>query len=224
MALPDIVNCDRERPRVSTISQQQATGAGASRGRRCKQLNPTCGPKEASRHGEGPEEQEDSICIGRSEELAILPDNVVSLGALIAKTGARISVTGLPAVDADPVQLQELFQNLISNAIKYHRQGEVPVIEIRGEAVPDGWRFAVKDNGEGILPEHQVLIFEALKRLHGSDTPGCGLGLALCKTIVARHGGRIWVESEGAGRGATFFFTLAATSQESRTLGQAKTA
>jgi PAS domain S-box-containing protein len=148
----------------------------------------------------------------------------VSLGSLIAKTGARISTTGLPAVDADPVQLQQLFQNLIANGIKYHRQGEVPIIEIHSETVAEGWRFSVKDNGEGILPKHQDLIFEALKRLHGSNTPGSGLGLALCKTIVARHGGRIWVESEGAGHGATFFFTLAAAGQESRTIGHAGSA
>ena len=146
----------------------------------------------------------------------------VSLGALIAKTGARISTTGLPTVDADPIQLQQLFQNLVANGIKYHRQGEAPIIEIRGEPVPDGWRFSVKDNGEGILPEHRALIFEALKRLHGSDTPGSGLGLALCKTIVARHRGRIWVESKGAGHGSTFFFTLAAAGEVSRTIGQAE--
>ena len=146
----------------------------------------------------------------------------VSLGALIAKTGARISSSGLPAVDADPVQLEQLFQNLISNAIKYHRPGELPDIEVRGEPFEDGWRFAVKDNGEGVSPEHQSLIFEALKRLHRNDTPGSGLGLALCKTIVARHGGRIWVESEGAGCGATFFFTLAAAQRKSKAVGQAE--
>lgn len=147
----------------------------------------------------------------------------VSLGALIAKTDARISTTDLPAVDADPVQLQQLFQNLIANAIKYHQQGEVPIIDIWAEAASAGWRFAVKDNGEGILPEHQALIFEALKRLHGNDTPGSGLGLAISRTIVARHGGRIWVESEGAGRGATFFFTLANAGQPSRTTDPAET-
>jgi PAS domain S-box-containing protein len=139
----------------------------------------------------------------------------VSLGALIAKTGARISTIGLPDVDADPVLLQQLFQNLIANGIKYHRQGEAPVIEIHGESIPEGWRFAIKDNGEGVLPKHRALIFEALKRLHGNDTPGSGLGLALCKTIVGRHGGRIWVESEGVGHGATFFFTLAGTAPKS---------
>lgn len=146
----------------------------------------------------------------RTSSQAAVDAVCVLLGALITKAGARISAKDLPDVDADPAQLQQLFQNLIANAIKYHRQGEAPTVEIRAEAMPTGWRFAVKDNGEGVLREHQVVIFEALKRLHGSDTPGSGLGLALCRTIVARHGGRIWVESEGAGFGSTFFFTLAA--------------
>jgi light-regulated signal transduction histidine kinase (bacteriophytochrome) len=139
----------------------------------------------------------------------------VSLGALVAKTGAHISTTDLPDVDADPVQLQQLFQNLIANAIKYQRKGEAPAIEVRGETVPNGWRFAVKDNGQGIRREHHSLIFEPLKRLHGNDTPGSGLGLALCKTIVERHGGRIWVESEGTGHGSTFVFTLPSARNES---------
>lgn len=148
----------------------------------------------------------------------------VALGALIAKTNAHISTTTLPIVDADPVQLQQLFQNLIANAIKYHRQGEPPSIEIRGEAIPNGWRFAVKDSGQGIKREHHALIFEPLKRLHGNDTPGSGLGLALCKTIVARHGGRIWVESDGAGHGSIFMFTLASAQEGSGVVGSAGSA
>ena len=129
-----------------------------------------------------------------------------SLASLIRQTRARILSGGLPTLDADPVLLEHLFQNLIANAIKYHQAGEPPVVEIRGEPFEDRWQFAVKDNGQGIPREHQSTIFEPLKRLHGTDTPGTGLGLALCKTIVARHGGRIWVESEGTGCGATFFF------------------
>jgi signal transduction histidine kinase len=132
----------------------------------------------------------------------------VSLSALIEETGARISSSGLPAVKADPVLLQQLFQNLIANAIKYHRPGHPPVIRVEGDRCERGWRFAVADNGQGIPRERQEMIFEPLKRLHGNDTPGSGLGLALCRTIVVRHGGRIWVESDGAGCGATFRFTL----------------
>jgi PAS domain S-box-containing protein len=132
----------------------------------------------------------------------------LSLGALIEKTGARISCSALPIVEADPVLLQLLFQNLIANAIKYCRPGHPPVIAIEGDRCDEGWKFAVTDHGQGIPREHQGTIFEPLERLHGSETPGSGLGLALCRTIVARHGGRIWVESKGAGTGATFRFTL----------------
>ena len=116
----------------------------------------------------------------------------------------------LPAVDADPVLLELVFQNLISNALQYHCLGEAPVIEISGSNSGDSWQFAVKDNGQGIPPDHQDCVFEPLKRLHGNDIPGSGLGLALCRTIVARHGGRIWVESKGDGCGATFRFSLPA--------------
>ena len=143
-----------------------------------------------------------------------------SLASLIGQTRARILSGGLPTLEADPVLLELVFQNLIANAIKYHRPGEPPVVEIRGEPFEDGWRFAVKDNGQGLPREHQTTIFEPLRRLHGSDTPGTGLGLALCRTIVARHGGRIWVESEGAGRGATFFFTLSAVASKTSAVGE----
>jgi PAS domain S-box-containing protein len=131
-----------------------------------------------------------------------------SLAAAIAKTNARVIVQPLPEIDADPVQLEQVFQNLIDNAIKFHKPGESPVIEIRCEALELGWQFSVTDNGQGIPREYQQTVFEPLKRLHGSETPGTGLGLALCRTIVVRHGGRMWVESQGAGRGTSFCFTV----------------
>jgi signal transduction histidine kinase len=147
-------------------------------------------------------------------ELTRVPVNPViesvrlTLAPLIMTTGAKIFCKQLPAVDADPILLERLFQNLIANAIQYHRPQEPPVVEISGETSGEEWRFAVKDNGEGIPPDYRDGIFDPLKRLHGSETEGTGLGLALCKTIVARHGGRIWVESEGAGCGSIFRFTL----------------
>ena len=135
------------------------------------------------------------------------------LAPLIVKTGAQITCKPLPAVYADPVLLEQLFQNLVANAISYHRPAEAPIVEISGESSAEGWQFTVKDNGQGIPRNYRERIFEPLKRLHGSETPGTGLGLALCRRIVARHGGRIWVESEGAGCGSIFRFTLSAAQQ-----------
>ncbi len=134
-----------------------------------------------------------------------------TLASLIAETGATIVCKPLPEVEADPVLLELLLQNLIVNALQYHRPEVAPVIEISGSVSRGVWEFAVKDNGQGIPLHYQDHVFEPLKRLHGNETPGTGLGLALCRTITARHGGRIWVESEGAGCGATFRFTLSAT-------------
>jgi signal transduction histidine kinase len=138
-----------------------------------------------------------------------------TLALSIANTNARIVCEPLPAVEPDPVLLERLLQNLVANAIQYRRPEEAPVIEISCEPAGEGWQFAVKDNGQGIPGNHQDDIFEPLKRLHGSETPGSGLGLALCRTI----GRRIWVESEGSGHGAIFRFTLSA-SQESPPLFQ----
>jgi len=82
------------------------------------------------------------------------------------------------------------------------------VVAISGRASGDEWQFAVKDNGQGIPPNLQACVFEPLKRLPGAEIPGTGLGLTLCRTVVARHGGRIWVESDGSGCGTIFHFTL----------------
>ena len=151
---------------------------------------------------------------------AVIESVLVSLDSLISSTNARIICRLLPEIDADPVQLQQVFENLIANSIKYHEPGRSPRIEILGEPFEDGWRFTITDNGQGIPREHQQMVFEPLKRLHGSATPGIGLGLAMSKAIILRHGGRIWVESKGAGQGATFRFTLSRTAPQPRAVGQ----
>ena len=134
----------------------------------------------------------------------------MTLAPLFDRSGGQIICKPLPAVEADPILLEQLFQNLIANALHYHRPEEAPVVEISAVHSGEAWQFTVKDNGQGIPLDHQQHVFEPLKRLHGNEIPGTGLGLALCHTIVARHGGRIWVESDGSGRGTIFRFTLSA--------------
>jgi signal transduction histidine kinase len=167
---------------------------------------------------------------GQLNRQRVLVDGIIesvrmTLAPLITETGATIICKPLPAVEADPVLLEQLLQNLIVNALRYHRPEEAPVIEISGSVSGEVWQFAVKDNGQGIPLNYHDHVFEPLKRLHASETPGTGLGLALCRTITARHGGRIWVESEGAGCGATFRFTLSAASaaQESPAITRSTT-
>jgi len=124
----------------------------------------------------------------------------------ILETKAVITCDPLPEVQVEGTLLVQVFQNLIENAIKY-RGKDAPRIHI-GDGQEDGYyRFFVRDNGIGIEREYYGRIFEPFKRLHGREKPGSGLGLALCKKIIERAGGRIWVESE-PGRGSTFFFTL----------------
>jgi signal transduction histidine kinase len=130
-----------------------------------------------------------------------------NLSAAIEDAGALVTNEELPTVMIDPTQLGQLLQNLIGNAIKFHGAGpprvHVAACEREGE-----WVFAVKDNGIGIEPEYFDRIFVIFQRLHvAADYPGTGIGLAVCKRIVERHGGRIWVESE-SGAGAIFSFTV----------------
>jgi PAS domain S-box-containing protein len=125
----------------------------------------------------------------------------------VRETGAVITRGELPVVRGDQVQLVQLLQNLLGNALKYRR--EAPVIEVSAVNSEHEWTFSVKDNGIGIAPEYHERVFGLFKRLHGREIPGTGVGLAICKKIVEKHGGRIWVESV-AGSGSTFYFTLPA--------------
>ncbi|MBV9085799.1 MAG: PAS domain S-box protein [Acidobacteriaceae bacterium] len=132
-----------------------------------------------------------------------------TLEADIEETSAHITCGALPCVRIHRFQLEQLFQNLIANAIRY-RSKQPPRIHVAAEQAGDHWVFSVQDNGIGIDPQYQEQIFEIFKRLHSSaEYPGTGMGLAICQRIVQRVGGRIWVESQ-AGRGSTFFFTVPA--------------
>ncbi len=138
---------------------------------------------------------------------AILKQALGNLQASIADCCGHVTQDPLPEVTADATQLVLLFQNLIGNAVKF-RGTETPLIHVSAEPKNGKWLFSVRDNGIGIDPEHSDRIFVIFQRLHGRDEyPGTGIGLALCKKIVERHGGQIWVESE-PGQGATFFFTI----------------
>jgi signal transduction histidine kinase len=132
-----------------------------------------------------------------------------NLGPAIEESCAVVSSGDLPTISGHEARFSQLFQNLISNAIKY-RGPEAPVIHISAEQRGNEWRIAVADNGMGIEPEHHKRIFGVFKRLHGKGIPGTGIGLAICQRVVEGSGGRIWVESQ-IGRGATFYFTLPAS-------------
>jgi PAS domain S-box-containing protein len=136
-------------------------------------------------------------------------DQVVSdLAAAIQDSHATVIRDDLPQLGGDPTQLRQLFQNLIANGIKFHRPDDAPLVRISATREHGAWLFSVDDNGIGIEPQYQERIFALFQRLHTrADYPGTGIGLAICKKIVERHGGHIRVDST-PGRGTTFLFTL----------------
>jgi PAS domain S-box-containing protein len=137
-----------------------------------------------------------------------LKEALSNLQLAVRESGAKVTHDPLPRVPGDRLQLVQLFQNLVSNSIKYHGQ-EPPMIHIGAVMEENGqWRFSVRDNGIGIEPDYFDRIFVIFQRLHDrSQYAGTGIGLAICKRIVERHGGRILVESQ-VGKGSTFYFTL----------------
>jgi len=128
-----------------------------------------------------------------------------NLAGRIAERGATVTIDPLPTVEVDPNQLCQVFQNLLSNALKFS-DDEAPQVHVSANLDGESWRFAVRDNGIGIDPAHAERIFKPFARL-GAAAEGSGIGLAICQRIVEHHGGRIWVEAARGG-GSTFYFTI----------------
>ena len=155
-----------------------------------------------SRAGQQPTEPAGPVDL--NDVLAQVRSNVQ---AAITETGAVISADSLPVVFSNPAEMIQLLQNLIGNALKYRREDVAPVITISSSRHERSWEITVEDNGIGIRPEYAETVFLPFRRLHGREIPGTGIGLALCRRIVERHGGRIWVDSARNG-GSAFHFTV----------------
>jgi len=136
----------------------------------------------------------------------VVAEAMANLERSITENQATIICNDLPEVSGEFGRLAQLFQNLIGNAIKY-RSAEPPLVKISARLEDRKWLFSISDNGVGIEPRYAEQIFGVFRRLHGREYPGTGIGLAIARQIVERHGGRIWVESDGA-NGSTFHFTL----------------
>lgn len=144
------------------------------------------------------------------DSAVVLRHSLDNLDGRIGEAGASVEFHSLPVIRIHKIHLQQLFQNILSNAIKY-RSHDAPHIRISARNDGDCWIFAVQDNGIGIKPEYAEHIFGVFKRLHGQEEyEGIGIGLAICKKIVERYGGQIWVESE-LGKGSSFYFTIPIT-------------
>jgi light-regulated signal transduction histidine kinase (bacteriophytochrome) len=152
----------------------------------------------------------DSVSFQTTDCQAVLERVLANLQTSIEESGATVTHDALPSVTADATQLARVFQNLISNALKFRGTHSLEIHIGAQKQDSSGWLFSVRDNGIGIEPQYIERIFLIFQRLHNRDEyPGTGIGLAVCKRIVERHGGRIWVESE-PGQGSTFYFTLPA--------------
>jgi signal transduction histidine kinase len=139
-------------------------------------------------------------------ELSSVAERAIQdLESAIQESGAEVRVEQLPIVSVEPILVRDLFQNLISNAIKFSEGS--PRVVVSAERYDEGWRISVADNGIGIEPEQTDRIFEVFQRLHGRDVPGTGVGLAVCKRIVERHGGQMSVVP-GPDGGSIFSFTI----------------
>jgi len=143
---------------------------------------------------------------------SLLDRCLFNLQVAIQERGAQVTVDDeLPVIHGDEVLIGQLFQNLIANGIKFCR--DAPRIHVSAKRVRDTWEFSIRDNGIGIPPDHHQRIFGIFHRLHARhEYPGTGIGLAVCRRVVERHGGRIWVES-APGKGSVFHFSLPSSSE-----------
>ena len=138
----------------------------------------------------------------------IIDEVIADLKSLIKSSNSKIEVTEMPMLNVYEVEMRQLFQNLITNAIKFQKKNIKPEIQIRSENINDKWKFSVSDNGIGIAPVHFERIFDIFQRLHTDEEyEGNGIGLSNCKKIVQLHHGEIWIESN-LGQGSTFYFTI----------------
>jgi signal transduction histidine kinase len=145
----------------------------------------------------------------QTDSEAVLEQTLSDLRLTVAESGAVVTHDPLPTVRTVPGQLRQVFENLMSNAVKF-RGPEPPRIHLAAQRQGPEWVFSVRDNGIGLDPRHAGRVFQMFQRLHTrKEYPGTGIGLAICKKIIERHGGHIWVEST-PGQGATFYFTLPA--------------
>ncbi|WP_101788238.1 sensor histidine kinase [Nonomuraea indica] len=145
---------------------------------------------------------------------AVLEAALANLAGAVEDTGAVVTADPLPRVSGNRLQLTQLFQNLVENAIKF-RSDEPPRVRLTAGRVGDMWEFACSDNGIGVEPRYADRIFLIFQRLHPRDVyPGTGIGLALCRKIVEYHGGRLWLDGDAAGPGTTFRWTLPAAGDD----------
>jgi len=153
--------------------------------------------------------------IGRQDEPAATVDTEAALAQALSnlrsaldETQAEVTHEELPAVTGHGGQIVQVFQNLVGNGLKFRRADRAPRVHVSAAPEEAGWRFAVRDNGIGIDPHYVDRIFVIFQRLHTrAEYPGTGIGLSICRKVIERHGGRIWVDSS-PGQGATFLFTL----------------
>ena len=143
----------------------------------------------------------------RVEASAAYEEACTNLATSIAESNATVTAGPLPTVHMHAAHLQQVFQNLIGNAIKYRRPDTPPIVHVCAQREDSTWQFSVKDNGIGIAPEYKEQVFGVFKRLHADEYTGSGLGLAICQRIIEQYRGHIWVESV-VDQGSTFIFTI----------------